>query len=786
MKNKVKSICLSIITAMRIFFLVLTFVLFTLPSAAQQLAIGQWRSHFSYKQAQFVAEAGNKIYCGTSQAVFYLDKDDNSLNKLSRINGLSDVGIGLLDYYRQKDVLLVGYTNSNIDLIFNDRIINIPDIKRKNTTGDKAIYSVTFNGRFAYLATGLGIVVIDIDKSEIKDTYIIGPNGTELKINDVSTDGSFLYAATPLGIYKADLSNTNLNNFAAWQNIFPNTVAQNSFTHVVYVNSKLLCNLSYDYASSRKDSIYIYDLASSSNTVFNQGYNYPNLQIKVNQNNIIIVNNFSALAFDINLTTININAQGYSVFQNLNMRDAILDKDGVIYMADNNYGLLRFKSSNDIVSMNPNGPLYPLTAKARFGKSKLWISHGSIDWAVNYLNNGISEFSDETWETYDKNTAPSNVVNLNNISEWQSIAIDPRDDKHVFVGSRVNGLLEYYDGQVINFYRDTNSTLRGQLGNPTVIILGGMQFDSENNLWIVNSKTTNCLHKLTPVGVWQSYSFPQFIPNNDLGEMIIDSYNQIWINVRGIGILVFDPLRNQTAFLKNEAGKGNLPVSDVRSIAEDKDGQVWVGTSKGVAVFYSPGSIFSGSNYDAQQILVTQNSINQYLLAAETVTSITVDGANRKWFGTQNSGVFLTSADGTKQLLSFNKENSPLPSNRISAITINDKTGEVFFGTESGLLSYLGDATKGESYCDGLKVFPNPVRENYSGPIAINGVVANGNVKITDVAGNLVYETVANGGEAIWFGQNFKGEKVQTGVYLVFSTDDTGENTCMTKLLLVN
>ncbi|HNR18531.1 MAG TPA: two-component regulator propeller domain-containing protein [Bacteroidia bacterium] len=771
---------------MRKLILTLTLIISFTRLQAQSLALGQWRSHFSYKQVQLVTEAGNKIYCGSPQTIFYFDKEDNSINTLSRVNGLSDVGVGLLQYGKQKDVVVVGYNNSNIDLIYNDRIVNIADIKRKNTTGDKTLYGVTFNNKYAYLATGLGIVVVDLDKAEIKDTYVIGPNGIELKIYDLTTDGSYLYAATPIGIYKAEISNPLLNDFSQWQNILPNSINQHAFTRIAYANSKLLCNLSFDFTGNRKDSIYIYDLNTTTVNVFNQGYNYPNLQIKVNHNNIVIVNYFSALAFDINLTAMNINAQGYSLFPNLSLKDAVLDKDGFVWMADGSYGLMKFKSTTDIINLAPNGPFYPLTAQARFGKNKLWVSHGSIDWRINYFNNGISEFSDETWKTYDKNTAPSNVVNLNNISEWQSIAIDPRDEKHVFIGSRVNGLLEYYGGQVINFYRDTNSTLRQQIGNPGVIIIGGMQYDTENNLWIVNSSTTNCLHKLSPEGVWQSYSFPQLIPNNELTDLLIDSYGQIWINARNAGIVVFNPSTNQSVFLKNEVGKGNLPTNEVRSIAEDKDGQVWVGTSKGVAVFYSPGSIFSGSNFDAQQILVTQNSINQYLLAAETVTAITIDGANRKWFGTQSSGVFLTSADGTNQLLSFNKENSPLPANRISAITINDKTGEVFFGTESGLLSYLSDATKGEEFCDDVIVFPNPVRENYSGPIAIRGVVANGNVKITDVAGNIVYEVVANGGEAIWYGQNFKGEKVQTGIYLVFSTDDTGENTCMTKLLLVN
>jgi sugar lactone lactonase YvrE len=771
---------------MRFIFFILSALSLTTNSFAQNLALGQWRAHFNYLQAQFVAEAGDKIYCGTTQSVFYFDKTDNSLNTLTRLTGLSDVGVNMVNYGSPKNVVVVGYDNSNLDLIFSDRIVNLPDIKRKNTTGDKTLYGITFNGKYGYLATGLGIVVIDFDKAEIKDTYIIGPNGSELKVNDITTDGISLFAATPIGIFKADLSNPNLSNFASWQNIFPNTITQNAFTRIAYSNPRLLCNLSYNVASIRKDSIYIYDLTNNNINVFNQGYDFPNLQIKVNHNNIIIVNSFSALAFNLSLTNIDVNAQGGTLFPNLNLKDAVIDKDGVVWMADLNYGLLRYNSSTDISNYSPNGPYYPLTAQARFGKNKLWISHGSIDWRVNYANNGISEFSNGKWKTYDKKTAPSTIVNLNNISEWQSIAVDPSEENHIFVGSRVNGLLEYENGNVINFYRDTNSTLRQQIGNPGVVIMGGLQFDKDNNLWAINSSTTNCLHKRTPQGVWQSFSFPQFIPNNELTDILIDSYNQIWINARGTGLLVYSPEKNQAVFLKNEVGKGNLPSNDVRSLAEDRDGQIWIGTSKGVAVIYSPSAIFSGGNYDAQQILVTQNSINQYLLVSETVTAIAIDGANRKWFGTQSSGVFLTSADGTEQLLGFNKENSPLPANRISSIEIDKKSGEVFMGTESGLMSYLSDATEGDVACNDVTVFPNPVRENYAGPIAIRGVVANSNIKITDVAGNLVYETTSNGGQAIWYGQNFNGEKVQTGVYIVYSTDDTGENTCMTKLLLVN
>jgi len=224
----------------------------------------------------------------------------------------------------------------------------------------------------------------------------------------------------------------------------------------------------------------------------------------------------------------------------------------------------------------------------------------------------------------------------------------------------------------------------------------------------------------------------------------------------------------------------------VRAIVEDLDNEIWLGTGKGVAVIYSPSSVISSSNFDAQQILIKQDGINQYLLESEVVTAIAVDGANRKWIGTESGGAFLMSPDGTSQLLNFNETNSPILSNYIITITIDQKTGEVFFGTNKGMISYKGDAIMSDGGCNNVLVYPNPVRENYDGPIAIKGLVPNGNVKITDVSGNLVYETKSNGTQAIWYGKNFEGSKAQTGVYLVFSSDDEGKNTCITKLLFIN
>ena len=253
------------------------------------------------------------------------------------------------------------------------------------------------------------------------------------------------------------------------------------------------------------------------------------------------------------------------------------------------------------------------------------------------------------------------------------------------------------------------------------------------------------------------------------------------------GLLVFDETGNngpnKSVFFGSNAG---LPSTDIRAIAEDKDGQVWVGTAKGVAVFYNPGAALANPPSVASQILLQQDNTYQYLLSTDEVTSIAIDGANRKWLGTSAAGVFLMSADGTEQILHLTAENSPLLSNNILCMAMNQKTGELFIGTDHGIISYKSDAIDGSDQCNDTYVYPNPVYHEYDGPIAIKGVMNNGNIKITDISGTLVFETTALGSQAIWNGRNFAGEKAHTGVYLVFCSDADGTNTCITKLLLFN
>jgi ligand-binding sensor domain-containing protein len=246
-----------------------------------------------------------------------------------------------------------------------------------------------------------------------------------------------------------------------------------------------------------------------------------------------------------------------------------------------------------------------------------------------------------------------------------------------------------------------------------------------------------------------------------------------------------NPADDLSTVLNSSAGHGKITGTTVFAMAEDHNGEVWIGTEKGISVFYSPENIFSGQNFDAQQILVTEGGYVQYLLENETVTAIAIDGANQKWIGTDRGGVFLFSEDGTKQVYHFMAENSPLLSDRITSIALN-QDGEVFFGTDKGVISFRAPAAPGGDTNENVYAFPNPVRENYEGYIAVKGLVNNAQVRITDVNGVLVYSTRAEGGQAIWDGKNFDGKKARTGVYLVYAANDSGSEKVVTKILIIN
>ncbi len=783
----------------RIFLLLFTYYLplTTYYSYGQGVALGKWRDYLSYNVGVSIAIADNKVYCATPYCIFYFNKDDNSMNRLSNINGLSDFGISTIKYSSKFKVLLVAYTNSNIDIIDNNSdIINFSDLKRKQILGNKTINRITFLGDYAYLSCSFGIVVFNLAKKEIEDTYNMGPNGNAINVLDVAIDDKNIYAATEKGIYTAPLSGANLAYFNSWTKMkmpYPDK----KYNCIIYFNNKIFAN-----QSNKKDftdSLYVYDKSSWNKfepecPTFIHSLDVSNGKLIISAENYVdIIDTDEKVSNHI---------WNYNP-ANANPSQALLDNDNILWVADKRLGLVKYHLDGNFESMIPDGPATNSVWSMACEEGKLWVATGGLApnwdnaWGTNTDNLGTYTYNtnSDSWFSF----TPNNTKALVPVSGYISTAIDPLNTNLAYIGTWNRGLMMFQNDQYYKTYNETNSSLRPFVyGNYKPLRVGGIHFDKDNYMWITNPGADKPISVKAPGenGEWKSFAAPGITNDMFLSDFAIDDIGQKWIIIpRGKGILVFNDNNtisytadDQFKKLSNSPGLGNLPSLSVYSIANDLQGEIWVGTDQGVAVFYSPGSVFSGSDFDAQQILVNQNGHWENLLQTETVTAIAVDGANRKWFGTQNAGVYLMSADGTQQIEHFNKDNSPLFSNTITSIVINHQNGEVFFGTNIGIISYRGTATKGaDNYSDKNSVYayPNPVRENYEGNVAIKGLVTDSDVKITSINGNLVYSTKAFGGQAIWNMRNFDGTKVYSGVYLVLCSNDDGTETIATKILVI-
>ena len=761
----------------KIFLSVLLTILFFNHLVAQPLALGQWRDELVYRNAYGVTASANKVYCATDLSMYSVDIADLSLQKLTTVNGLSDVQTRLVAYSQEHDLLVICYSNSNIDIMKNGEIINISDIQRKSIVGDKAIYNIYLRGNYAYLACGFGIVVLDVTRNEIKDTYYIGPNGTQIQVNDLNSDGVYLYAATGTGVYRADINDPFLADFNRWHLISPEEgLFGGNYVDVEFFNNGML--------ASKEDSVFQFNGSTWNLYFFRSGLDVRKMEVSSGE--LIMCHIGSA---GTRITTINASGSIDSVITSQPYQ-AVKVND-VLWIADLYNGLEKY-SNGAFEFIYPNGPwtsrVFDMAVNSN--NHNVYVAPGgwNSSYAFTFNQDGFFTRIDGWWNHYNYVNTPI----LTDSFDIVCVTVNPADN-HVFFGSYWNGIIEWDDDLgIVNQFDETNSSLSGTNGDILRVKAADIAFDTRGNMWVSN------LGALVPVvarkadGTWYDFQPPFSIDQYWITGIAPDDYGQVWFVLPRQGVMVFnygssieDKSDDQYKKLINVPGSGNLPTLQVNCLAKDLDGTIWVGTESGVAVFYCPGDIFTEFGCEAQQIIVNSEGYNGYLLATENVKRIVVDGANRKWIATDN-GVWLFSDDGTELILQFNTDNSPLFSNFINALDVDQVTGEVWIGTESGILVYRGDATNGSSSTCAPLVFPNPVRETYDGPIAISGVVANADVKITDTQGTLIYRTQALGGQVIWDGKGYDGERARTGVYLVWASNNDGSLTCITKLLIIN
>ena len=644
-----------------------------------------------------------------------------------------------------------------------------------------------FKGDYAYLSCGFGIVVLDMAKEEIYDTYYIGPSGDAINVLDMTYNDTSFFAATESGIYYADINSNFLADFNQWHKdkrmIYPNLTYNlvESFAGKIYTN--------YYKGGFEGDTMFVFN--GQDWEYFRRDHNARHHEFLVRDDKMYCVSRYSVEIYNpagIEEKLIwQIAGSGYEPLA--------IDKgsSSVLWIGDVNKGLIKNWDTYSGEFYKPNGPgtknVFALDAEGE----NVWVAPGGrqSDWGKSYNIDGVFSFIDESWNTMNRTNTPA----FDTISDMVAIKVDPANPAVAYVGSFQEGVLKFENNELVNIFSENNSSLRPWVAASYLVNVSGLDFDDQHNLWVANTGAPDILSVMKNDGSWRSFNLGGSLSGTDVGNLMVDNNNQKWIIKRTDGLVIVYNDNNtidistddKVKILSSASGNGAIPGSKVYSMATDQDGEVWIGSDQGVCVFRSPSRIFEpGVNFDAQQILVPRNDgsgLADILLETEVVTAITVDGANRKWIGTQRAGVFLLSADGLEQIYNFTFSNSPLLSNSITGITI-DSDGEVFIGTDNGIISFRGTATP-ENPDSQVYAFPNPVRENYTGVIAIKGLVNGASVKITDSYGNLVYETIAEGGQAIWDGKNFSGRQSATGVYLVFMGTSDGNEKVMTKILVV-
>lgn len=739
----------------------------TICVQAQSLRVGEWRDHLSYKSAYDLCEVQNSIYVSTDRALFEYNSIDNSVERLNTLNKLSDTGVSAIE--GTENTLIVAYENGNIDLIRGNSTVNLPDIKRASLIADKRVNHINIDNNIAYLSCGFGIVVIDIVREEVKDTYFIGELGAQTNVLSTSMAHNSIYAATNKGLYRADISHPNLADYQAWEKLSVHT--QSRVDLLESFNGLLFVNLHGEEYNT--DTLYHFD--GNNWVIFEQ--ESSNVSLKASAQKLVLSRRFGVSVYNQDLNSTHYLSSGEFILDKKDFNSAIFTDKDEFWIADKHNGLLH-NDGDFFESIKPSGPFLSDGGQIINFEDEILVAHGAKNenWDPSWHRSELSILKKDDW------TTSNSLID----ADFIDVVAVTKNGASTYLASFNKGIAKMSGLNLDVIYDETNSSLQKRAGVNDWIEIGGIQFDSEGNLWCTNSQTYEPLSVKYTNEEWESFSLGNGVSETqDVAKLLIDKNDQKWVQLKNNGLVVFDERRQgtKTRKLTNSENSGNLASDRVYSFAEDLEGEIWVGTDNGVSVFYDSNAIFQGEN--ASQVVVTLGDHNSYLLEGQQINDIEIDGANRKWFATNNSGVVVTSENGTEEIHHFTSENSPLFSNKVIDIEMNDVTGEVFFATEKGLISLRSGSTLGNSDFSEVLVFPNPVKPHYDGPITIKGLITDAVVKITDISGNLIYQTVALGGQAVWDGKSFDGQKAHTGVYLVFCSNQDGTISHVTKLLFV-
>lgn len=758
--------------------------------SSAELTIGEWKTHFSYAKMEQVAVGKNKIYGLAYGSLFSVDKEYESIETYSKLTGLNDNKISHIAYSNEHKCLVIVYNNANIDLLYDDgSIYNITDLYRKNLSVDKTINHVFFKNH-AYLSCGFGVLVVNLSKKEIHDTYYIANLGEAVSVKSITAHKGHFYAITEDSLYVA-AENSLLTNYENWKT--EKTIPAGKNAKVLTFNNYLWI--------LKKDGSLFYKSDANWEKFSNDKWN--DCILSNNRLFVLKSDTIKMLSSNTDQTALPLQSS-FAVYDNATNNCWITTRNDSLLKVD--------LSSNEISCFQLNGPPTNDNWEMKVQDNRLFAIAGGRD--ANQFNKEGYVFYYENGEWNHIKPEEMKVIPMDDSqveslipNDFVDIFIDPKDKTHFYTTSYGIGLYEFRNDKFYKLFNAENSGIESIFPDnfPASSFfrytrLDAMAMDKDENLWFSNMQVQNTLKYLTPKGEIKSFYLSDIENTATMQSLLIPQKNntQRWVMTFRTEPLVFvfddngtledrkdDKNRLFTYFIDIDGKTITPDIKFYRSIIEDKNGEIWIGTLDGFIIIKDPKKIFS-PDFRCDRIKIPRNDGTNnadYLLDGEQINAIAVDIANRKWIATETSGVYLVSEDGLETIHHFNTDNSPLLSNKVISIAINNQNGEVFFGTENGIISFVTEVTEPAENLDSIRVYPNPVRPDYKGIITIRNLKENTNVKILDLAGNAVYETTSLGGTAIWDHQN--QAKISSGIYWIICTTENKKIYGKTKLLIL-
>jgi ligand-binding sensor domain-containing protein len=734
-----------------------------------------WAGYFSYNEIKDVSVSGTTVVAASENALFSKNPVTNSIKTSTTIEGLSGQTISSMYYSESSKKTLIGYENGLMIVINDDgSILKIIDIINKQLpSGIKKINHFMENNGLVYVSCDFGIVQFNLTTSQFGDTYFIGDSGAEISVKQTALFNGFIYAATSNGIRRATSASANLIDYNQWS-----VLNSGDWSSVETLDSELIAINSGGYIHRYNSNGFIgfsqlpqysTDMRAVDHTLF-----------ITTPSTVYVYNNQMILNRQITNTQVLNGSLSFTCAGSLG--DAI-------YIGTKENGLFSSSLSVSTAFENniPDGPLRNNIFALDVNPNVVWTVYGDYDGKMNPYpldSYGVSALREKKWLNipYEKVFGAKSIVN---------IIVDPNNENQVYASSNFSGLLKIENNEPSVLYNEKNSgleTLTFVGPNYIDVRINGAVFDKSGNLWVTNSMIENGLKVLQTNGQWQSVSMKTVLvkpQDASYTDLTIDKNGTKWISMNTEGVVGFNEKGN--VFKKINAGNdaGNLPINDARALAIDSRNQLWIGTTKGLRVLSNVNNFQSENQLTTKPIIILEDGLAQELLYEQSITVIAVDGSNNKWIGTADSGVFMVSENGQETKYHFTINNSPLPSNAINDIKINNKTGEVFIATTKGMISFKGSATEANENLNNVYIYPNPVRPAYSGTVKVAGLIDKANIKITDIEGNLVYETISEGGTIEWDTTAFGKYKVASGVYMVFVSAQDGSETKVKKVMII-